>query len=80
MSNYHFERWLYKTVLGFLLVAGGIFFMYYSLSHFVRANWVLHSLICSLGISIGVYLLSSGAINKVKSDMIKKQKVKQQSG
>jgi hypothetical protein len=80
MSNYHFERWLYKTVLGFLLVAGGIFFMYYSLSHFIRANWILHSLICSLGISIGVYLLSSGAINKVKSDMIKKQKVKQQSG
>ena len=80
MSNHHFERWIYKTVLGFLLVAGGIFFMYYSLSHFIRANWILHSLICSLGISIGVYLLSSGAINKVKSDMIKKQKVKQQSG
>ena len=80
MSNYHFERWIYKTVFGFLLVAGGVFFMYYSLSHFIRANWILHSLICSLGISIGVYLLSSGAINKVKSDMIKKQKVKQQSG
>jgi len=80
MSNYHFERWLYKTVLGFLLVAGGIFFMYYSLSHFIRANWILHSIICSVGISIGVSLLSSGAINKVKSDMIKKQKVKQQSG
>jgi len=80
MSNYHFERWLYKTVLGFLLVAGGIFFMYYSLSHFIRANWILHSTICSVGISTGVFLLSSGAINKVKSDMIKKQKVKQQSG
>jgi len=80
MSNYHFERWLYKTVLGFLLIAGGIFFMYYSLSHFIRANWILHSIICSVGISIGVLLLSSGAINKVKSDMIKKQKVKQQSG
>ena len=80
MGNYHFERWLYKTVLGFLLVAGGIFFMYYSLSHFIRTNWILHSLICSVGIGIGVYLLSSGAINKVKSDMIKKQKVKQQSG
>ena len=80
MSNYHFERWLYKTVFGFLLVAGGIFFMYYSLSHFIRANWILHSIICSLGIGVGVFLLSSGAINKVKSDMIKKQKLKQQSG
>ena len=80
MGNYHFEKWLYKTAVGFLLVVGGIFFMYYSLSHFIRANWILHSLICSVGISIGVFLLSSGAINKVKSDMIKKQKVKQQSG
>lgn len=80
MSNYHFERWLYKTVLGFLLVAGGIFFMYYSLSHFMRKDWILYGSICSVGIGIGVYLLSSGAINKVKSDMIKKQKVKQQSG
>lgn len=80
MGNYHFEKWLYKTVLGFLLVAGGIFFMYYSLAHFMKKDWILYGLICSVGISIGVYLLSSGAVNKVKSDMIKKQKIKQQSG
>jgi len=54
--------------------------MYYSLSHFMRKDWILYGSICSVGIGIGVYLLSSGAINKVKSDLIKKQKVKQQSG
>jgi divalent metal cation (Fe/Co/Zn/Cd) transporter len=80
MGNYHLERWIYKTVIGFLLVAAGVFFMYYSLSHFMRDDWILYSLICSLAVAIGVYLLSSGAINKVKSDMIKKQKIKQQSG
>lgn len=80
MGNHHLERWVFKTVIGFLLVAGGIFFMYYSLSHFIRKDWILYGLICSVGIGIGVYLLSSGAVNKVKSDMIKKQKVKQQSG
>ena len=80
MGNYHFEKWLYKTVSGFLLLIGGIFFMYYSLSHFMRKDWILYGLICSVGIGIGVYLLSSAAINKVKSDLIKKQKVKQQSG
>ena len=79
MSNYHFERWLYKTVFGFLLVIGGVFFMYYSLSHFMRKDWILYGLICSAGIGIGIYLLSSAAVNKVKSDMIKKQKIKQQS-
>jgi len=80
MGNYHFEKWLYKTTLGFLLVVGGVFFMYYSLSHFMRKDWILYGLICSVGIGIGVFLLSSSAINKVKSDLIKKQKVKQQSG
>jgi hypothetical protein len=80
MANYHFERWIYKTVLGFLLVAGAIFFMYYAITHEVRDNWLLYGLICSVGCAIGVYLLSSGAVNKVKADMIKKQKIKQQSG
>jgi len=80
MSNYHFEKWLYKTILGFLLIAGGIFFMYYSLTHFYRDNWIMYGLICSLGIGLGAYLLSSAAVNRVKSDIIKKQKLKQQSG
>ena len=80
MGNYHLERWIYKTVMGFLLIAGGIFFMYYSLTHFGRDNWIMYGLICSSAVSIGAYLLGSGAVNKVKSDMIKKQKIKQQSG
>jgi hypothetical protein len=79
MSNYHFERWIYKTVLGFLLVAGAIFFMYYSITHEGRDNWLLYGLICSIGGATGVYFLSSAAVNRVKSDMIKKQKMKQQS-
>ena len=80
MSNYHFERWLYKTILGFLLVSGGVFFMYYAFTHFYRDSWILYGAICSAAIGIGAFLLSNGAINKVKSDMIKKQKMKQQSG
>ena len=80
MGNHHLERWIYKTVIGFLLVAGGIFYMYYSLSHFMRKDWILYGLISSLAVAIGVYFLSSAAVNKVKSDIIKKQKLKQQSG
>lgn len=39
----------------------------------------MYGLICALGIAVGAYLLSGGAVNKVKSDMIKKQKQRQQS-
>ena len=79
MSNYHFEKWLYKTILGFLLISGGIFFMYYSLIHFYRDNWIMFGIICSAAVGIGGFLLSSAAVNKVKSDMIRKQKMRQQS-
>ena len=77
MSNYHFEKWLYKTVIGILLVIGGVFFMYYSLTHFYRDNWVLLASVCSAAVGIGAYLLGSAAVNKVKSDIIRKQKMKQ---
>ena len=78
MSNSHFEKWLFKTILGFLLIAGGILFMYYSLTH-NSGNWLVYGLICSFGVGIGAYLLSGSAVNKVKADMIKKQKQRQQS-
>lgn len=78
MSNSHFEKWLLKTILGFLLIGGGILFMYYSLTH-NRENWLMYGSICSLGVAIGAYLLSGAAVNKVKSDLIKKQKQRQQS-
>ena len=54
--------------------------MYYMITHEGRDNWILHGLISSVGGGVGAYLLSSGAVNKVKADMIKKQKIKQQSG
>lgn len=79
MSNYHFRKWIFKTILGFLLITGGIFFMYYSLTHLYRDNWLMYGVICSFGVGIGVFLLSGAAVNKVKSDMIKKQKQRQQS-
>jgi len=80
MSNYHFEKWLYKTILGCLLIGGGVFFMYYAFTHFYRDNWILFGSICAAGVTIGAFLLSSAAVNRVKSDIIKKQKMKQQSG
>jgi uncharacterized membrane protein HdeD (DUF308 family) len=79
MGNHHYEKWIYKTPLGLLLIAGGIFYMYYSISHLLRDNWILHGIVASVAVAFGAYLLSSAAINKVKADMIKKQKQRQMS-
>ena len=79
MSNNHYEKWLFKTPVGLLLIAGGVFFIYYSLIKLnFRENWVLYGLISSLSISIGAFLLKGAAVHKVKSDLIKKQKNRQQ--
>lgn len=81
MSNYHYERWLLKIVVSFLLITGSLFFMYYSLTCLkAKENWILFGLISSLSAGIGALVLSSATINKVKSDLIRKQKIKQQSG
>ena len=81
MSNAHYEKWFLKLPIGFLLIAGGIFFMYYSLTlPKASENWIFFGLISAISVAIGAILLSSAAVNKMKSDLIKKQKIKQQSG
>ncbi len=81
MSNSHYEKWFIKVPIGFLLVAGGIFFMYYSLRlPEVKDHWITYGLVSAISVALGALLLSSAAINKMKSDLIKKQKIKQQSG
>lgn len=81
MANYHYDKWMIKTLLGSVLLGGAVFFMYYSLTHLhAKEKWILFGLISALAVAGGALLLSSAAVNKVKSDLIKKQKMRQQSG
>lgn len=81
MANSHYEKWIFKIPIGFILIAGGIFFMYYSLTiPKVGEDWVKFGLISGVSVATGVVILSTASINKMKSDLIKKQKIKQQSG
>lgn len=80
MSSSHYDKWFFKTPAGFLLVAGGIFFMYYSILHLSKDKWIEFGLISAFAVAIGVLLLCSAAIHKMKADLMKKQKLKQQSG
>lgn len=81
MSNNHYEKWFFKIPIGFLLIAGGIFFMYYTLTLPQSGEyWILFGLASAITIGIGAVILSSAAVNKMKSDLIKKQKIKQMEG
>lgn len=77
MANSHYERWLVKAPAGIILIAGGLFFMYYSLTQLELKNqWAIYALISAASITFGTVILCSAFINKMKSDIIKKQKAK----
>jgi hypothetical protein len=76
MANSHYERWIVKAPVGLIFIAGGIFFMYYSLTQLAKDRWVFYAAISAATVTIGTFMLASAFINKMKSDLIKKQKAK----
>ena len=55
--------------------------MYYSITQLhVKEEWILYGIISALSVAIGAFLLCDAAVHKMKSDLIKKQKIRQQSG
>jgi uncharacterized membrane protein HdeD (DUF308 family) len=81
MSNHHYERWIIKLLIGFILIAGGVFFLYYSVTHLhTKERWIFLALSSAVPVAVGALLMSSATVHKVKSDLIKKQKMRQQSG
>lgn len=82
MSNSHSEKFLTKLLFGFACVIGGIFFILFAA--FDRAkydDWYPWAIVASVLICVGLYLLLSAFVHKVKSDFIRRQadKEKQRS-
>ena len=81
MSNHHYEKWVLKLLIGIVLIGGGVVFLYFSITHLhAKDRWVLFGLISAITITVGALLLSIATVHKVKSDLIRKQKTRQQSG
>ena len=80
MSNNHYEKWLLKTPAGVFFIAGGVFFMYYSITQLEwKERWALYGLISAVAVTAGVLLLCSASIHKMKSDLIRKKKARQEA-
>jgi succinate dehydrogenase hydrophobic anchor subunit len=80
MANSHFEKWLVKAPAGVILIAGGVFFMYYSITQLDwKDRWVVYGLISAVAVAAGAIFLCSAFIHKIKSDMIRKKKAKLES-
>jgi uncharacterized membrane protein HdeD (DUF308 family) len=73
MANKHFNRWLLKMPLGLLLIAAGLASIIYPLyNNRPREEWMIWGAASIVLFIIGLLLLGSAYIHKVKSDLIKR--------
>jgi len=78
MSNNHQEKYITKLLLGFTLIIGAIFLILYAAFERTRLDdWYFWGFVASTLICIGLYLLLSAFVHKMKSDMINRQKMRE---
>jgi uncharacterized membrane protein HdeD (DUF308 family) len=79
MSSTHKEKFLSKMLIGFALTSVGIFsILFAAFERSRKDDWFLWGFVASVFINTGLYLLVSAFVHKVKSDLIKRQKQREQ--
>lgn len=74
MPNRHHKKWRIYVPAGFLMLATGIFAVYYSVFRADPSRWIAWYLVSFFLLAGSLALLGSGLLHKIKSDLIRKQK------
>ena len=79
MSTAHQEKYLTKLLVGIAFITAGIFVMLYAaFEKGEKADWYFWGTLVAIAINAGVILIASAFVHKMKSDLIKKQKKREQ--
>jgi uncharacterized membrane protein HdeD (DUF308 family) len=79
MSNTHQEKYITKLLFGFAFTTAGILLILYAAFERTREeDWYFWGIVASILINAGLYFLLSAFVHKVKSDLIKRQKSREQ--
>lgn len=79
MSNNHQERYISKLLFGFSLTTGGILVILYAAFERTRQeDWYFWGVVASILINSGFFMLLSAFVHKMKSDLINRQKLREQ--
>ncbi|MES1197907.1 MAG: hypothetical protein ABUL41_01365 [Chitinophagaceae bacterium] len=79
MSNKHSEKYITKLLLGFsLTTAGIILIMFAAFERTKKEDWYFWGIVASLIINGGLYFMLNAFVHKVKSDLINRQKIRDQ--
>ncbi len=76
MANKHFKRWLLKMPLGFLFIAAGIAAIIYPVYNRPRKEWMMWGAASIVTFIIGLIFHGSAYVHKVKSDLIKRRRLR----
>ena len=79
MSNDHQEKYVTKLLFGFTFITAGILLILYAAFERTRQeDWYFWGIVASVLINGGLYFLLTAFVHKVKSDLIRKQKSREQ--
>jgi uncharacterized membrane protein HdeD (DUF308 family) len=79
MSNPHREKYISKLLIGIGLVTAGIFvILYASFEKGQKTDWYFWGIIAAVAVNSGILLMGSAFVHKVKSDLIRRQKLREQ--
>jgi hypothetical protein len=81
MTNRHRQKYILRLLAGLGLVSGGILIILYATrldKADGRTEWMIWAVAALSLINSGLYLLGSAFVHKVKADLIRKQKQKDQ--
>jgi uncharacterized membrane protein HdeD (DUF308 family) len=79
MSNSHQEKYISKLLFGFAFIIAGIMvILYAAFERTKNEDWYFWGIVVSVLIIIGLVFLLNAFVHKVKSDLIKKQRSKEQ--
>ena len=79
-TNKHREKYVTQLLAGLALVSGGILVIFYvSFLKNKTQEWYVWAAVSLILINTGLYLLGNAFVHKVKADLIRRQKQKDQT-
>lgn len=79
MSNSHQEKFITKLLMGIAFVTVGIFIILFAaFEKGQKQDWYFWGILSSIAVNTGIILVGSAYVHKMKSDLIKRQRQREQ--
>lgn len=79
MSNTHQEKFITKLLIGIAFITAGIFIILFAaFEKTEKQDWYFWGILSALAFNVGVVLVGSAYVHKMKSDLIKRQRLREQ--